>query len=282
MNVVIPMAGCGQRFVDAGYDDPKPMIPLADPDGSQRRIVEHVAGMFTQPDDRFVFICNEDHIAHSEMAEVLETLGQGGTILTIAPHKNGPVWTVKAAYPHIEDDEPAIVAYCDGAVRWDRQQFHQYVDGFNLDGCLLTHKGFHPHTLSTTRMAFLRSERELVKEVQEKKSFTDNPQNELASSGIYYFRRGRQLKQYFDLALHENVSHNGEFYVTLVFNLMIRDGLRVGFFNTSHVAILGTPCEVENYQSWSVILQGGQVKSEWDLIKCYRYWRGYHNERRQA
>ncbi len=266
------MAGSGQRFVDAGYTDPKPMIPLADPKG-KKRIIEHVVGMFA-PTDEFVFICNSDHPGW--MVDVIYALCPKAKILVIPPHKRGPVWTVKAAYSSISASEEVIVSYCDGAIRWDREVFDRYVQADQIDGCLLTHTGFHPHTLSTTKMAFVRETDGLVKEVREKASFTGDPLSEHASSGVYYFRRGEDLKHYFDRALEEDVSYNGECYVTLVYNLMIKDGLRVGYFDTKHVAILGTPGEVRNYEAWATILKGEQVKNSADALRVFNYWREYH------
>ena len=36
-----------------------------------------------------------------------------------------------------------------------------------------------------------------------------------------------------------------------------------------------TPEELENFEAWNKILEAVQVKDEDDLIKCYRYWKGY-------
>jgi dTDP-glucose pyrophosphorylase len=267
MRVVVPMAGQGDRFIRAGYADPKPLIRLAD----GKRIIEHVVGMFA--DDDFVFVCNYPHLRDTPMRSVIESLCPSAKIVGMPVHKRGPVWTVKAAYDEIPDDEPVIVAYCDGAVRWDYGAFLKHVAP--LDGCLVTHSGFHPHTLSSTRMAYLRTEEQRVLEVKEKASFTDEPITEHASSGVYYFRSGGQLKRYFDKAL-EGPSFNGEHYVTLVYNLMIQDGLNVGYFDTSHVAILGTPSEVQNYEAWQTILRGEQVKDAADALACYEYWSSFN------
>src|SRR3546814_16311517 len=76
--------------------------------------------------------------------------------------------------------------------------FSGSVDRRNRDGCLFTHTGFHPHTLSSTKMAFVREVSGQVVEVKEKESFTDDPFSEHASSGVYYFRRGEYLKKYAD------------------------------------------------------------------------------------
>ncbi len=275
MKVVIPMAGSGTRFVESGYTDPKPLVRLHDLDGGKTRILDHVVQMF-RPTDNLVFICNHTHLATTNMRMVIRATYPDAEIVAMPAHKLGPVQTVAAACEEIYDDEPVIVAYCDGAIKWDQGDFEHYVVTEGLDGCILTHTGFHPHTLNNTKMAFLRTDAGSVLQVKEKESFTDHPENEHASSGVYYFRTGRMLKKYFDMARHENVNYNGEFYVTLVYNLMIRDGLKVGYYDTTGVAILGTPAEVQNFEAWSVILRGDQIKSEADLLKCYDYWKRYH------
>ena len=38
------------------------------------------------------------------------------------------------------------------------------------------------------------------------------------------------------------------------------------------------PEEVENFNAWCTILKGVQIKNEEDLLKCYRYWKGYHEK----
>lgn len=271
MKVIVPMAGSGARFKAAGYQAPKPLIPVEDVRGA-RPMIHHVVDMFQDPADEFVFVC-----ATTQMKGCLSTLRSlrpKSKVVGIAPHDNGPVWTVMCACPYLYDEEEVIVLYCDGTMPWDRQAFTDRVS--DLDGCLFTHTGFHPHTLSTTKMAFLKEQGGLVSAVKEKSSYTDDPMSEHASSGVYYFKKGVYVKKYFDLLLKKGLHHNGEYYITLVYNLMIQDALKVGFFDTDHVAILGTPEEVRNFEAWSTILKGHQVKNEADLLRCYRYWKGYH------
>ena len=81
----------------------------------------------------------------------------------------------------------------------------------------------------------------------------------------------------FDLALEKNLTYNGEYYVTLVYNLLIADGLKVGFYDTEFSAMMGTPEEVENFESWANIIKEDQVKNKEDLINCYNYWTKYHD-----
>ena len=55
MKIIVPMAGTGNRFVQAGYEDPKPLIRI-----NGKRIIEYILDMFSD-DDEFVFICNDVH-----------------------------------------------------------------------------------------------------------------------------------------------------------------------------------------------------------------------------
>jgi len=137
----------------------------------------------------------------------------------------------------------------------------------------VTHTGFHPHTLSKNRMAFIREEKGKVLEIKEKASYTDNPQAEHASSGLYWFGSGAILKHYFDRALAENVTFNGEYYVTLVFNLLVQDGLDVRYYDTSQVAILGTPEDLENFEAWHRLSRSLNIKNGQDAAQCFDYWR---------
>lgn len=271
MKIVIPMAGTGNRFVQKGYGDPKPLIKV-----NGKRIIEYILDMFTEDDDEFVFICNEEHLAHTDMESVLLSLRPNATIVSMPKHKFGPVYTVKAVYDHIKDDEEVIVSYCDNPHLWDRKDFKRTVGEKRMDGCVLTHTGFHPHTLATTKMAFVKGHDGILEEIKEKSCYTDNPMQEHASTGVYYFRRGADVKKYFDRAMERDITYNGEYYVTLVYNLLVEDGLRVGYYDTPFVTVFGTPEEVENFEAWATIVKGNQVKDTFDLISCYKYWRDYH------
>ena len=53
--------------------------------------------------------------------------------------------------------------------------------------------------------------------------------------------------------------------------------MNVGIYDTDFVTVFGTPDEVESFEAWVTILNSGQVKSVGDLLKCYTYWKGYHD-----
>jgi NDP-sugar pyrophosphorylase family protein len=272
MKIIIPMAGIGSRFITAGYKKPKPLIKV-----NGKMIIEYILDMFNKDEDKIVFICNQKHLEETDIKNVLKELSPQARIVSIPEHKLGPVYTVQQAYDFIEDDEEeVIVSYCDNPYIWNRKDFNRHVKANKLDGCILSHTGFHPHTLNKTKMAFIKESHGLVEEIKEKECYTDNPMEEHASTGTYYFRKGKYIKKYFDLAVEKNINYAGEYYVTLVYNLLIKDGLKVGYYDTPFATVMGTPEEVENFEAWANILTKGQITSEEDLINCYHYWKSYH------
>jgi NDP-sugar pyrophosphorylase family protein len=214
------------------------------------------------------------HLESTDMWRILKSLVKNSIIVSMPQHKLGPVYTVLAAEQHIDDNEPIVIAYCDNPVTWDYDNFKAFTDINDVDGCIVSHTGFHPHTLSSTLFAYSKTNSaSMVSEIKEKACYTDNRFNEHASSGIYYFKRGDFIKVYFRQAIQENVNYNGEFYVTLVYNLLIKDGLSVYSYLNDKVLAFGTPREVQNFEAWRVIIESGQVSSPAEAFDCYNYWK---------
>lgn len=277
MKIIITCGGKGQRFVNAGYKDPKPLINV-----NGEKIIEYICQMFDK-EDEMIFICNETHLATTNIKQEFESIRPNSKILSVADHNKGPAWTIMQTdyNSYINDEEEVIITYCDNPYLWDYESFKGWLDHVKPDGCILSHTGFHPHRLASTYMAYMKTDVLRVLEVQEKQPYTDNHWEEQASTGTYYFRRGSDVKKYLQQAIDENVNYNGEHYITLVYNLLIRDRLKVFCYPTDHVAVFGTPEEVQNFEAWQTILKGLQVKNEKDLVKCYRYWKEF-NEQREA
>lgn len=274
MNIIVPMAGMGDRFVKEGYIDPKPLIKV-----NGKRIIEYVLDMYDKENDNFIFICNEVHDQNTDIRKILLGLVKHGTVISMAQHKLGPVYTVLTIAPLIIEDEPVIISYCDNPVKWDYDNFKQYVKDNGVDGCVISHRGFHPHTLSSTLFAYSKTLPDnRIEEIKEKSCYTNNRFQEHASSGIYYFRYGHYVTKYFKQLINDNLSYKGEFYVTLVFNLLIKDDLRVFSYLNGKVLAFGTPREVQNFEAWQSVLKGGQVHNEEELILCYNYWKEYIDE----
>ena len=235
MRVIIPMAGSGQRFVQKGYVAPKPLIKV-----NGRMIIEYILDSFDRENDKFIFIVNIEHLINHDIERVLKSLVKFAQVVVISNHKKGPVYTTQKAFQFIDDNEEVIVSYCDNPYIWDYEKFKVFLKEEKPDGCVISHSGFHPHSLNSTKMAFMRLDdnNDLVTEIKEKECYTENHLEEHASTGTYYFRKGSYVKRYFQTLMDRDINYNGEYYVTLVYNLLIADGLNVLPYDTPYVTVL--------------------------------------------
>ena len=247
MKVIIPMSGMSNRFIAAGYDIPKYLIEV---DG--KTVIEHIIDLYPK-DTEFVCIMNRKH--HDETYApglLLQILPPSSSIHVIDPHKLGPVHSVLQALDGIDDDEPVIVNYCDFSIGWDFDKFKKHVESTDCDGSVICYTGFHPHMLGSDNYAFCRTdENNQILEVREKQPFTDDKMSEFASAGNYYFKKGSYVKKYFKQLMDEDININGEYYVSLIYNLLIRDGLDNLVYEVPHMLQWGTPGDLDIYNSWS-------------------------------
>jgi bifunctional N-acetylglucosamine-1-phosphate-uridyltransferase/glucosamine-1-phosphate-acetyltransferase GlmU-like protein len=108
--------------------------------------------------------------------------------------------------------------------------------------------------LGTDNYAFLK-ETEIgsrwMSAIQEKQPFTNDRMNEYASNGTYYFKSGAIMKKYFKLLMERKMKVKNEYYVSMVYNLLIEENLKVNIFEIEHMLQWGTPYDLEIYNDWS-------------------------------
>ena len=248
MKIIIPMSGIGKRFIEAYYNDPKPLIIV-----EGKPIIEHIVHLFDIERDQYVFICNDKHLRETNMRNELLRIVPNCKIYEVSIHnRKGPVGAVmQIAEKEILDNEDIIVSYCDYGTVWDYEAFKKDIKDRSLDGSIPSYIGFHPHMLGSDNYAFIKDENKNFLAIQEKKPFTDNKMNEYASNGTYYYKSGAILKKYFQMLINKNISINGEFYCSMVYNLMKEDGLNIGIFEIEKMLQWGTPKDLEEYLVWS-------------------------------
>jgi hypothetical protein len=203
---------------------------------------------------------------------ILNELFDKSHIVLIDPNDDGPVVSLLSANLDnlISSQEEVVISYCDFYMHFNLGDMLGYMRSLNADGGIVTHSGFHPHRLYNSSFAHLRQSGCDVLEVKEKGCFTDDNMKEPASSGIYYFRRFGDMDRYFRVCVDTGCRVNNEFYVTMPFNGMIADGLRVVAYCVDNYICLGTPRDLHLVRAWHTILDS---VGDADVLPVYRYWR---------
>lgn len=248
MKIIIPMSGIGNRFLERGYNTPKPLIEI-----EGKPIIEHIVAQFNKDEDEFIFICNENHLKKTHLNKVLTNICTNFKIYSIPEHKLGPVHSVLEIEQFIVDDEPYIVNYCDFSWRWDYQRFILHTKQTECEGSVIGYKGFHPHLLVPDNLYASMKVDQLnqLEEIKEKFSFTENKMDCYQSSGTYYFRKGSHIKKYFQQLIDKKILINNEFYVSMVFEEMRKDQKLISVYEIPTFLQWGTPDDLEDYLYWS-------------------------------
>ena len=247
MQIVVPMSGIGKRFRDAGYTTPKYLIEV-----EGKKIIEHIISLFPG-EENFIFICNQEDVNKTSIKEILKLNAPKHQLKIIKSHKKGPVFAVKQIFDEINDEDEVIVNYCDFGTYWDYNDFLKHTRDRDADGAVVAYKGFHPHMIKSPNYAFIKDKNQWLLDIKEKEPFTDNKMNEYASNGTYYFKRGKDVKKYFDQLMDQDLNVNGEYYVSMVYKLMAEDARKVSVYKIQHMLQWGTPEDLEDYLKWSEI-----------------------------
>ena len=251
MKIIIPLTGYGSRFIAAGYKDLKPFIPV-----HGKPIIEWIVRGMYSTEDEFLFVCRQKHLNEkSDMEQKLRALAPHTEIFAIKDwEKKGPVYDVLRAAELIDDNEPAIINYCDFYMVWDWAKFKREVTAKKYAGAVPCYTGFHPHLLPEKNLyaSCKTDEYDNLIEIREKYSFETDKTKAKHSPGVYYFRTGKLLKQYCQKLVESGQTIKGEFYASMPYNFMVADGLTVWVpTDIKYFCQWGTPEDMKEYLFWT-------------------------------
>jgi len=231
LNVLIPMAGEGSRFAQAGYTFPKPLI-----DVKGKPMIQVVVENLNM-DANFIFVVRKEHREKYNLDSLLKLIAPGCKIVETDGLTEGAACTALLAKDFIDNDAPLFFANSDQFVEWDSNEFMYKMNETNADGGIVSFIATHP------KWSFAKvDENGLVTEVAEK-----NPISDIATVGYYFWKQGSDFVKYAEQMIEKDIRVNGEFYVCPVFNEAINDCKEIRTFNTDGMWGLGTPEDLKYY-----------------------------------
>jgi len=236
MNVLIPMAGNGSRFAQAGYTFPKPLIEVHGKPMIQV-VVENLA-----VDANFIFVVQKSHREKYNLDSMLSLICPGCKIVEVDSVTEGAACTVLLAKEFIDNDEPLVIANSDQFIEWNSLEFFYKMNEQNLDAGIVSFRATHP------KWSYAKvDDNGFVTEVAEK-----NPISDIATVGVYYWKHGKDFVKYAESMISKDIRVNNEFYVCPVFNEALQCGLKIKTFDVPKMWGIGTPEDLnyflENYK----------------------------------
>ncbi|MFA5574662.1 MAG: sugar phosphate nucleotidyltransferase [Brumimicrobium sp.] len=196
MKIIIPMAGRGSRLRPHTLTTPKPLIPVG---GKPivHRLVEDIAKVLDNKVEKIGFIIGQDfgEEVEKDLLAIAERMGAEGSI-HYQVEKLGTAHAILRAEELLNG--PTVVAYADTLFRAD------FTISPEDDGILWVKKIDDPSAFGVVKM---NEKNEIIDFVEKPKEFV----SDLAMIGIYYFKKGEDLKVELNYLIENNISKGGEY-----------------------------------------------------------------------
>ena len=237
---VIPMAGKGQRFKDQGVNDPKFLIET-----KGRTLFEwSLESLPLDAASKIIFICLLEHEKKYNIKNFIKKNiekkfpGLNHEIIFLDKTTRGQVETVLHAKEYINNDSTLVIYNIDTYFLSTRLKSKLLtIKNTNIDGLLGAINS------NDSKLSFIELDSEFVKRTKEKE-----PISNIASTGLYAFSRGKDFVDAAEFMLSSSLSTNNEYYVSELYNILIKQGKKFLIDLADEFAPLGTPDDIKKFE----------------------------------
>ncbi|KAJ3167399.1 hypothetical protein HDU88_002321 [Geranomyces variabilis] len=235
VNIVIPMAGAGSRFVKAGYKDPKPLIAVfGEP------MIKVVINNVAVAGAHFIFVVQKDHYEAYDLGMQLRVLAPGCDVIQIQGITEGAACTILKAKELINSEVPLMTANSDQFLEWDAEEFFSSVtDG--ADGAVSTFIKNEPDV----KWSYAKLDADgHITDIKEKK-----PISNIATTGIYLWSKGSDFVRNAEQMIAAGDKSNGEYYAAPVYNYGIKEGKQYVVSHCRKMWGIGVPEDLDAFHA---------------------------------
>ena len=241
---IIPMAGLGSRFSDAGYLLPKALIPVS----GQPMIKRAIEGM--PATNKWIFIVRQEHIDQYLIDEEIRSIVPDAIIIPVAQTTEGQASTCMLAMPHLNPSEEVFIAACDNSFVYDREGYAQLTQDPEIDSIVWTFT--HDDLLTANPKAWgwikLEQDGKTIADMSVKVPVSNDPYNDHAVVATFWFRQAKDFKEAYDLMVKENYRINNEFYADSLPIFMKKLGKKSVIFDVDLYVGWGKPADLYQYE----------------------------------
>ncbi len=261
MNILIPMAGAGMRFADAGYTTSKPAIPTYDRRTGKMLPMVVCATLDLpgiQTDGSNVIYVDRDFHREDGTEDTIKDHFPNARFITVDHLTEGQACTCLLAKDLIDGDEELLIAGCDNGMEYDKVLFEKECK--EADMLVFTYR--HNNAVLENPNAYgwmIVDDNNYVTGTSIKKAISDDPLNDHAVVATFWFRSGSVFVKSAEKMISENDRINNEFYVDQVAKHALDLGYRVKVFEIDRYICWGTPADYELYQN------------------TFEYWKGFYD-----
>jgi len=234
------MAGAGQRFVDGGYDTPKPLIEV-----DKLPMIVHAANSLPNA-DYWIFICRKEHVLKYEIDKLLKQYFPNSDIISIDHLTEGQASTCLFARGLLLRDDRLIIGACDNTMKYNSEDFEGELN--QSDALIWTFRNNSAVLQNPKAYGWVKlDETGKALRVSCKEPISDNPLVDHALIGSFSFQRAETFLQCVDSIIANNRRINNEFYIDVAMDECIGLGHVVRPFEVEQYVCWGTPQDLDKY-----------------------------------
>ena len=239
LHIIMPMAGEGSRFRNAGWTTPKPLIELKGKPLFVRAIESvKVPGAPM----KYSFIVRQEHIDEYGVDQSIREILPEAHIYSVLQTTRGAVETCLMAEENIADDDAVVVMDCDLEFRSEKYR-DIITQALKTPGETASGGGLVSFESDLPKYSDAEiGEDGLVKRTAEKEVISNH-----ALCGAYFFASGKEFKRVAHQLLNAPVMEKPEFYVSLLYNYLLREGAPVKLAPMEMYRSYGTPEELSEW-----------------------------------
>lgn len=237
MNIIIPLAGSGNRFKEDGYTVPKPLIPVL----GEPMIFHVIRSLQLQEDDVIYIVYSKELESHQFQSIVYKEFHDLHIhFIPIQHPTRGAAETVLCGLQSIQNLwHKTILVDGDTFYGSDILGFSRQDNRF-AEGNIIFHfkdEGNQPiySYIDIAKDGY-------VMNIKEKERISD-----CACTGAYVFRNGELLKTHCERVLNTDSRSAGEFYISDIYRSMLQGGEKVGAIHIEDFSCVGTPTQLKQY-----------------------------------
>lgn len=239
---LIPMAGAGQRFADAGYTLPKPLIPVAGVP-----MIVRAAGSLPFA-DQWIFVCRAEHILDAAIDVELKRHFSPATVLTVDHLTEGQASTCLLAAGELRPDDRLTIGACDNGMTYDPVRLDECWRA-GADAVIWTFRGNAAVLQNPAMYGWVETcANGRVTRVSCKVPISAHPLEDHAIIGAFSFRKASDFLDTARRTIALDRRVNGEFYLDIVLDQAVADGLNVRLLEVNRYVCWGTPEDLEAYK----------------------------------
>lgn len=270
---IIPMAGIGSRFAEAGYLLPKSLVSVS----GKPMILNVIKSM--PASDKWIFLVRKEHIDNYNINNLIKSKIPNAIIIPIEKTTEGQASTCMLAMPYCDSNEELFIAACDNSFVYDKEKYQKLKNNPEIDAIVWTFTKDellinHPKSWGWVK---LEDDGKTIADMSVKVPVSDNSYNDHAVVATFYFKRAQDFQDAYNLMVKENYRINNEFYVDSMPIFLKKLGKKSVIFDVDLYIGWGKPADLYQYDEKEYVYRYLKGEKFGKRMKDFDLWDSFFN-----